>query len=131
MYDALQVPKQSREQFTFHLVQDRSAWFLEVGNVGLVYFTELAPGAWATLNLIFWDGKLGKERIDAVRSACQMAASRFELQRISARIKWSNRVMRDVLKRAGLIWEGTIRKGWFDEKGYEDMLLFGVTSEEL
>jgi RimJ/RimL family protein N-acetyltransferase len=131
-YDKLQVPKQDRSQFAFHLTQDRAAWFLEVGEAeGLVYFTSVLPQNRATLNVVFWDQKLGKERVAVTREACRRACEELGLQRLGAQMKWSNRVLRDFLKRVGFIWEGTIRKGWLDEKGFEDMILLGVIREEL
>jgi RimJ/RimL family protein N-acetyltransferase len=131
LYDGLRVPKQDRSQFAYHLTQDRAAWFLEIGDIGLAYFTSVLPQNRATFNVVFWDQKLGKSRVHAAREACKLATERFELQRIGAQMKWSNRVLRDFLKRVGFIWEGTIRKGWLDEKGFEDMILLGVIREEL
>ena len=131
LYDGLRVPKQDRSQFAWHLTQDRGSWFLEVGDMGLVYFTNVLPQNRATLNVVFWDQKLGKERVAVTREACRMACEELGLQRIGAQMKWSNRVLRDFLKRVGFIWEGTLRKGWLDEKGFEDMILLGVIREEL
>lgn len=135
MYTALDVPKQGLERFTWHLTQDRTSWFLEMTDgetpVGLVYFTHVIPHVSAMFNVVTWDGKMPKPRVEAMRRACQLAAERFSLERIGMQIKWSNRVMKDVLKRIGMTYEGTIRKGWVDAKGIEDALLFGVIKEEL
>lgn len=135
-YDALDVPKQNRSQFAFHLTQDRQSFFLELVDenqvsVGLVYFTQVLPLLSATFNVVTWDGKLSKDRCAAMREGLRLCMTRFQLQRIGAQIKWSNRVIRDVLKRIGMTWEGTVRKGWVDVKGCEDALLFGVIREEL
>jgi RimJ/RimL family protein N-acetyltransferase len=130
-YESLKVPKQDARMFAFHLTQDRSSWFLEVGDVGLVYFTGVVPRVGATINVLFWDGKLGKARVALVREAIRLVVERFALERVGAQIKWSNKDMRDFLKRVGLIWEGTIRKAWVDRNGCEDMLMLGLIKEEL
>lgn len=130
-YRSLTFQKQDERMFQFHLVQDRSSWFLETGEEGLVYFTAVVPRVGATLNVLFWDGKLPKIRVALVQEALRMAFDRFELERVGAQMKWSNVGLRDFLKRCGLIWEGTIRKGWVDARGCEDMLLLGIIKEEL
>ena len=129
-YEALNIPKEAAAQFFQTLTQDRGAWFLE-HPAGLVYFTNVIPRVGALLHVLFWDGKLTKARALEVRAAVQLATKRFDLARVSAQFKWSNRAYLKFLRTAGFVYEGTLRKGWIESNGFEDMLLYGIISEEL
>jgi len=129
-YEALNIPKEDPVLFFQTLTTDRNAWFL-VHPAGLVYFTGVFPGISAMLHVLFWDGKLTKARALEVRVAVRQAAERFNLARVSAQFKWSNRAYLKFLRSVGFVYEGTLRKGWVEATSFEDMLLYGMISEEL
>lgn len=130
-YEALNVPKLNKDIFKRTLMFDPNAWFLELGNIGLMYLVQLVPGINAQMHLVFWDEKLPATRAPLVRKAVKFGMERFELPRISAQFKWSAVTMKHFLRKVGFVYEGTLRKGWIDETGYQDMLLYGMISEEL
>lgn len=134
-YNALNIPKQDHRMFLMHLTQDRNAWFLEIvedgQEVGLLYFTNVIPHLSAQMNVLFWDGRLIKARVHTVRQALKIAQREFKLERIGCQIKWSNAALKRFLRDVGMVYEGTLRKGWVDGDGCHDLLLFGVIKEEL
>lgn len=130
-YERLDIPKQDRLMFLAHLTEDRNAWFLEVGDVGLLYFTHVIPGISAILNIVFWDQKLPKERADAVKLAVRRAFEEFNLARVGVQFKWTNRALKRFVKDVGFCYEGTLRRAWVDAEGHHDMLWYGMIKEEL
>lgn len=131
-YMMLDIPKEHHMTFANQLTHSRDAWFIEAGDKGLIYLTSVIPRLNATLNMLFWDGKLTKDRREAVRSVVVEATELFELPRISALCPQTNLPLRQVLKKIGFVLEGVSRKGYLTPSGsYIDMFLFGVTSEEV
>jgi hypothetical protein len=131
-YQALNIPKEHHLIFAEQLTGRRDAWFIEAGDKGLIYLTSVVPRLGATLNLLFWDGKLTKDRREAVRSVVAEAMELFALPRIGALCPYTNLPLRQVLKKIGFVLEGVARKGYLTPDGsYIDMFLYGVTSEEV
>jgi RimJ/RimL family protein N-acetyltransferase len=130
-YTSLQVPKEDPKLFIERMTGDRSSWFLEVGEIGLIYFTQVLPYHSATMHVLFWDGKLPKQRIAIVQQGLKMAFKTLDLLRVGVTFRWNNTAFKRFLKDAGFVYEGTVRRGWIDHEGAHDMLLFGVIKEEL
>lgn len=130
-YNSLQVPKDDAPFFVEHLTQRRDAWFVEAGDVGLVYLTQVLPGFSATLHVVFWDGHLTQDRREAVKSVLRTGMKLFELQRVSAAAAETNLPVRQMLKKVGFALEGVIRRSWLGPDGLIDTFLFGILKEEL
>jgi hypothetical protein len=130
-YDALQIPKDHRIVFLDHLTGRRDAWFVELGDVGLIYLTFVVPRVNAVLNVLFWDGKLTRDRREAVKSVLVTAFDMFELPRITAACPVTNQPLRQMLNKIGFVLEGVARKGYIEPDGkYTDLVMFGVLDEE-
>ena len=128
-YNGLNIPKESTLIFLQHLTARPDAWFVEIGPVGLVYLSNIILGRDADLNVLFWDGKLRKDRKAAVRSVIAAAFKQFNLPRISAVLPSTNPALQRVLGDVGLTVEGTIRKGWGVEPQI-DSVYMGILKEE-
>lgn len=130
-YEALNVPKPPKMFFIDQLTAHKDAWFVEVGNVGLVYLTFVVPESNANLNVMFWDGKLTRDRREAVKTILVTAFDLFQLPRITASCPVTNNPMRQMLSKIGFVLEGVARKGYRDVDGkYVDLVMFGVLDEE-
>lgn len=130
-YLALQIPKVHVKMFESHLVGRTDSYFTEAGDAGLIYLTTIVPRYKADLNFVFWDGKLGKDRRELVRTFLYQTFSDFALERISAYSAARNVPFNSALRKIGFVCEGTVRKGWIDSLGFQDMLFFGMLREEL
>lgn len=128
-YDGCAFPKEDVNHFFYHLTQERSAWFVEAGDVGLMYLTNVVPRGDATLHTMFWDGTLVREYVAAVKMFVADAFERFDLARLSARVSFDNHPIRRFYRDVGFTLEGVVRSGWsFDPP--VDLVLFGMLKEE-
>jgi hypothetical protein len=130
-YLALQIPKVHVKLFESHLVGRQDSYFVEAGDEGLIYLTSIVPRYKADMSFVFWDGKLGKDRRELVKTVLRQSFEDFALERVSAYSAASNVPFNSALRKIGFVCEGTVRKGWVDVQGFQDMLLFGVLREEL
>jgi hypothetical protein len=129
-YAAAPVSKDPEDVFLHHLTRRADAVFYEVGDIGLIYFTAICPGWMADFNVIFWDLKLGKERIPVIREAVQLAMDRFDLQRVTAVVPEENRALTRQLKNVGFTIEGLLRRGRMTPAGLIDITVLSVLREE-
>jgi hypothetical protein len=130
LYSSLAIAKEHVELFKLHLLSRSDSWFVEVGEVGLVYLTNVLPKFVANLNFIFWDGKLGKDRRDCIRFAVTTAFDEFALTRMQALVPSANTPFLVTLKKIGFSLEGTMRRAWRDASGDQDLLILGMLKEE-
>lgn len=128
-YNALSIPKEDTLVFLQHLTARKDAWFVEIGPVGLVFLTNIILGRDADLNVLFWDGRLRKDRKAAVRAVLVGAFNTFKLPRISAVVPGTNAALQRLLGDVGLSTEGTIRKGWSVDPPI-DTVYMGILEEE-
>ena len=129
LYNSLSIPKEPTLIFLQHLTARPDAWFVEVGHVGLVYLTNIILDRDADLNVLFWDGKLRKDRKAAVRAIISDAFKTFRLPRISAILPSTNPALQRLLNDVGMSVEGTIRKGWSPQDEI-DSVFMGILKEE-
>jgi len=131
-YVSLDIPKDHPALFQEYLISRRDTWFVEAGKAGLIYLTHVLPRIGATLNVIFWDGHLTKDRREATKVTVATAFDLFELPRISALCPITNAPLRQMYKKIGFALEGVVRKGYLaPDGGYLDMVLFGLIDEEV
>ncbi len=128
-YNELSIPKEDTLIFLQHLTARKDAWFVEIGPVGLVFLTNIILGRDADLNVLFWDGRLRKDRKAAVRAVVASAFKTFKLPRISAVVPGTNAALQRLLGDVGLATEGTIRKGWSVNPSV-DSVYMGILEEE-
>lgn len=84
-FKSLDIPKMSPDMFLFYLTQSRNAWFLELGNVGIAFFTEIVPNHSANFHFYFWDYRIrdtGREHV--IKHVNERACQLFNLVRITA-----------------------------------------------
>jgi RimJ/RimL family protein N-acetyltransferase len=119
--------------FQWRLTVDPQAWFIQVGEVGLVYLTNVEPSVNAELNVLFWDGKLGKDRQEAIKAVIGTAFRVFEIERISASVVHTNAPLRNILNhKLGFVLEGVTRRGARSGEGkFVDLIRYGLLKEEL
>lgn len=127
-YASVEVPgKQAQFEFLQHLIERRDAWFVEAGDVGLIYFTYIRPEFSAQAYALFWDKKLSADRRESIKTVLATAFERFALRRIGASTPAKNERMAATWEKCGFVHEGTIRRGAPDG---DDLLLFGLLREE-
>jgi hypothetical protein len=128
-YAQVDVPREPGDIFLDHLTRRRDSWFVEVEDVGLVYLTAIIPRYMGNLNVIFWDGKLPVNRVPVVRAVIKRAVQLFELQKVNA--STPARPLGEFLKKSGLRWEGTVRRGMAMNGKIVDLSLYGALAEEV
>jgi hypothetical protein len=116
------------ENFATHLLSRRDAWFVELGESGLLYLTNIIPNYSATLDVIFWDRKFPEERRELVLSIVAQAFRLFNLVRLETATPSNNKPFLTRLKQMGFTLEGTLRKGWDTET---DAIIHSILREEL
>lgn len=130
-YAALRFPREHESQFMFHLLQDPTSWWVDVGGRGVVYLTQVTPSANAYVNILFWDGKFCCEKRAVTQVVLGEAFEQFQLPRITALVQPQNKPLRDQFRRMGFALEGTLRNGARVQNGYTDLIMFGLLREDL
>jgi hypothetical protein len=129
-YNALDLPRDNVVVFQQQLIRPDS-WFVEAGDFGLFYFTNVVPRVDATFNMVFWDKRLTADRRESAKLVLSAAAQLFELRRISASVVESNGPLRKTLLKIGFTTEGIVRQSKVLDGRYEDAHLFGLLAEEM
>lgn len=130
-YMETDVPRDPGDVFMMHLTQRRDAYFLQVGDIGLIYFTQILPEFQGQINIIFWDKKLSKDRASYVKEACQLVMDQFELIRIAAAVPLPCKPVGKLLLRAGFQQEGYLRKALVYDGTFVDVELFSLMKEDI
>jgi hypothetical protein len=131
-FSSLKYRRERVEQFMFHLLQDSTSWWVDMGGEGVVYLTGVQPGGNANLNVLFWDSKFTEERREVTRIVCATAMDLFDLPRVTALVHETNRHLKIFLGKTGFVYEGTIRQGALVDNGKRaDLLMFGLLRDEL
>lgn len=129
-YTSLTIPRENVEFFKQHLFQRNDSWFVKVGEVGLVYLTNIVPTFTANLQVMFWDKRFGKNRRELVRNILATAFEEFALTRVGAFVPVTNRPLAEVeLRKIGFVQEGVLRGAW-REKEDCDLVVFGLLRDE-
>jgi hypothetical protein len=127
-YRTLDIIKMPEELFKHHLLLRRDAWFVEAGDRGLIFFTEVAPEFNAYLNIAFWDKVLDADRRMIIQATIKEAFERFSLRRVSLLVAADNQRLLKAAKQMGFCGEGVIREGNPDGA---DLHMFGMLREEI
>jgi hypothetical protein len=129
MYSALKMPKSHEMVFAAALMAGDS-WFVEAGDVGLIYLTNVIPRFCAQLNVTFWDQKLHRNRQEVVKTVLAEAFEKFDLTKINASAPVTNVPLKSFYRKIGFIMEGTLRRMWTSNPP-QDMHVLGMLREEL
>lgn len=129
-YSALNIPRDNVAEFTAHLVARKDSYFVEAGNVGLFYFTNIVPHVDARFNMIFWDLKLTADRRACAQLVLSAAFELFNLARVSSEAVESNGPLRKTLLKIGFTNEGVLRRARIVDGAYESLYLYGILAEE-
>lgn len=127
-YANMALPKPPGDMFMSQLMS-KNAWFLEVGNRGLIYVTEIIPNFTGSINVLFWDKTLNRNR-PYFQAVTMKAFELFGLVRVSAPFPASNKPMHDFLKKCGFRYEGTLRRGTIIDGSFTDLVIYSVLREE-
>lgn len=130
-YNHLRNPRHNVEWFKIQLLTRVDSYFGEIGEVGLAYLTDVIPTFSASFHVVFWDGKLGKERRFAIREFLQNTISAFELSRVQTFIPVTNLPLVVVLRKIGFRDEGIMRKAFREQNADFDMHVLSVLKGEL
>jgi RimJ/RimL family protein N-acetyltransferase len=129
LYAGLKMPKSHEMVFAQALLAP-DAFFVEAGEVGLIYLTSIIPGFCGQLNVSFWDSKLHRNRQEAVKTILAEACEKFDLQKINASVPVSNIPLRSFYRKIGFVMEGCLRRMWTSTPP-QDMHVLGLLREEL
>jgi len=130
-YNALDLPRDNVFIFMDQLTRRRDTWFVEAGESGLFYFTNIVPRVDAEFHMLFWDKKLGGDRRESAKLVLHAAQKNFSLRRISSMVVESNGPLRKTLQKIGFVTEGIIRQSKVVNGEYQDAHLFGLLAEEM
>lgn len=132
LYSDIDVPREPVELFKQHLLKRNDSWFVEVGEVGLIYLTNIVPTFAANFNVIFWDRRFGKARRSLCQQVIATGMNEFELTRVAAFVPETNVPLAQTeLRKIGFQLEGKFVKAWRDEMGDCNLLAFGLLKEEV
>lgn len=130
-YNELDVPRENIVEFTAMLLHSRNAWFVEVGQVGLVYFTHIIPRVDAQFRMLFWDKRLTGDRRECAKLCISAAFALFSLRRVSCAVVESNIPLRKTLEKIGFVPEGTIRQVMPIGENFHNLCNYGLLKEEI
>ena len=130
LYESMPFAKPSKDLFRADLLSPNS-WFVEVGDVGLVYLTYVVPRFIATFNVLFWDRKISKDRKEIIRDILAQAFDRFDLVRIAAFVPSTNEPLVSALRKIGFTIEGRLRKAFMQEAEFSDVVVLGLLKDEV
>jgi len=128
-YAKLKLPRTSVEAFAATLIA-KNAWFVQTGEVGLVYLSGIIPGYYGYLDVVFWDQKLHRNRKEVVKMVMAEAFEKFELMKISVSVPVSNVPLKSFYRDIGFVMEGTLRRMWPSQPP-TDLWVLGMLREEL
>jgi hypothetical protein len=129
-YGSINVPREHLALFERYLLAG-DTWFVEVGDVGLFYLTNVVPTYAATFNTIFWDRKFGRARRILAQDVIATAFAEFELERMAAFVPETSVLAQVEYPKIGFKREGVMRKAWKEARGACDLFAFGMLRDEV
>lgn len=102
----------------------------ELGDFGLMYFTEVRVGFNANGHIVFWDRRF-KNRAPIAKVICQRMFEEFEVHRISALIPVFNRAAIIFTKRIGFKLEGVAREVCLSLGKWHDSAILSLLRRDL
>jgi hypothetical protein len=130
-YNALPFTREHSGVFLDQLLRRNNSWFVQVGEAGLVYFTNIIPDWCGDVNAVFWDGHLSADRREVMKKIVMLTMDRFNLRRLNAFVPAKNKPFFVTLKKIGFAAEGLQRMAWRDASGDCDLHVLGLLREDL
>lgn len=130
-YNALRVPREHVQEFTLHLLHRQDSWFVEAGDLGLFYCTDIVPGLDAQFHMIFWDQRLTADRREAAKLVLSAAQKLFNLRRITCVVVESNVPLCKTMRKIGFTIEGIIRQSRIVSGEFQNTHIYGLLKEEM
>lgn len=124
----LEAPKPHPSVFFAQLTQKTDSWFVEAGEQGLLYLTDIVPGKNGNFTALWWDMRFDRARRELVLAVLAAAFNIFEFVRITAIVPGNYPTYRDRLLKTGFSLEGTLRKSGPDNV---DEYILGLLREEV
>lgn len=128
LYAQLNVPKPHPLLFLEQMTAKKDSWFVEAGDLGLIFLTDIVPERNANLHVFFWDLKFDKSRRELVLAALATAFNLFNFLRVTVIVPDTAGPLKERYLRMGFTLEGTIRKSG---PGGIDEHILGLLREEL
>ena len=123
------------EPFVTAIFNPRSFWFelFDLNKskaIGLAMLTDIIPQYDAKGHFAFWD-KIGSGRETLIWELMEICFDEFDLHRMTVETPAYQRGTIRSIKRLGFTHEGEKREGVFHKSTWINMMLFGITREEL
>lgn len=123
------------EPFVTAIFNPRSYWFelFDINKskaIGLAMLTDIIPQYDAKGHFAFWD-KIGSGREKLIWELMDICFDEFDLHRMTVETPAYQRGTIRSIKRLGFSFEGEKREGVFHKSAWINMMLFGITREEL
>ena len=123
------------EPFVTAIFNPRSYWFelFDLSRskaIGLAMLTDIIPQYDAKGHFAFWD-KIGSGREKLIWELMDICFDEFDLHRMTVETPAYQRGTIRSIKRLGFTHEGEKREGVFHKSTWINMMLFGITREEL
>jgi hypothetical protein len=119
-----------RKDLFVELFLKRDTVAYEIGEHGLLYFTEVNPPINACVHIVFWDRKF-KDRVEPVRNIIKTLITDYDIHRVSALIPTFNRAAILFGKRVGFKVEGVLREVTFSLGKWHDAAILGALRRDL
>lgn len=102
----------------------------EIGDFGLVYFTDVCPPINAVAHVIFWDRKF-TSRTPIFKYLCEQVFDKYQVHRISSIVPTFNRAAILFAKRTGFHLEGVHREIVLSLGKWHDAAVLGLLRRDL
>ena len=117
-------------QWFASLLLRRDTVFFKVGDLGVVYFTDIVPRLKANVHLMFWDRKLKDREIYVARAAAALSKM-LGLRRIECFIPDFNIAAQKFAERCGLVKEGELRMSMLSRGEYRGVVVYAAVDGEI
>jgi hypothetical protein len=97
---------------------------------GLLILSDLKPGFFTTVHVVFWDHKLSV-RTGLLKDCLVWVFQEYNLQRIEAVIPEFSRTLKRFIEKLGFRYEGTLRKRLLFKGQFYDTIVYSILREEL
>lgn len=105
-----------------------SIW-LEIGDVGLLYATDIVEGVSASVHAIFFDRSVA-DKVDVCRELIKWLFAETSVHRLSADVPIDYYATKRLLTKLGFRYEGTRRESVLRRGKWVDIVLYGLTLDE-
>lgn len=119
----------NKEEF-LKLLLSHNSLFFKIGEIGIIYYTDVVPRLRAVAHVLFWDNQLKGREVYAILLGADLMRQ-LKLNRIEAHIPSCNKTAIKFAKRCRMTYEGTLRRAAFHTGQVVDVVIYSFLREEI